>query len=199
MEIEQELPLQPNLNVTNNQQSSHIIMSHILVRLLLIATAVKSILGLIILFLLLVISISVFIIGFYHRHSSYCPIEPKISTFLIIAGSLSVEWIILSIILSTITIVRKHIQSLILISFIILIAVIIIMTNLFLVIWVIFGSIWTLKASETVQYTNSHLNTFCRQTLYQFTLGYLFVTYTLSVLQCWYRLCIIIFSSIQKR
>jgi len=195
----EELPLQSSSNITNNRQSNHIMISYHWVRLLLIATAVKSILGLIILFLLLVGSIVVLIMGSYFRHSNHCPIEPNISRFLIIAGSASIEWIILSIFLSIITIILKHIRSLMLVLLIILIALIIIITNAFLLVWVIFGSIWTLKASETVQYTNSHLNTFCRQTLYQFTLGYLFVTYTLSVLQCWYRLCIIIFSSIQKR
>jgi hypothetical protein len=199
MEIEQESPLQSNSNVTYNQHSNHRIMSHLSVRLLLIASTVKSILGLIILFLLFVISTGVFFIGFYYRHSSNCPIEPRISCFLMITGSLSIEWIILSLILSTITIVRKHIQSLILISFIILTALIIIITNLFLTIWAVFGSIWTLKALEKAQYTDSHLNTFCRRTLYQFTLGYLVVTYILSALQCWYRLCIIIFCSMQKQ
>lgn len=198
MKTEQELPLQSDPNVTDNQQTNHIMMSHFWVRLLLIATAVKSILGLIILFLLLISSIIVIAVGSYFRHSYHCPIEPNISLFLIVAGSASIEWIILSICLSFVTIVLKYIQPLKLVIFIILTALMIIITNLFLVIWLVFGSIWTFKALDTVQYDNPHMKTFCQRTLYHFTLGYLIVTYILSALQCWYRLCIVIFCSIQQ-
>jgi hypothetical protein len=197
--MEQELPLQSGSNITINRQSNHVMMSYLWIRLLLIAAAVKSILGLIILFFLLVASVSALIVGAHFRHPHDCPIEPNISLFLIIAGIASVEWIILSFILSIITIVVNQIQSIMLVILIILTALMIIITNLFLFIWVIFGSIWTLKALDMVQYTDPHMNTFCRQILYQFTLGYLVVTYILSALQCWYRLCIVIFCSIQEQ
>jgi len=197
--MEEELSLQSSSNVAINRQSNHSMMSYLWVRLLLIATAVKSILGLIILFLLLIVSMSVLIIGSHFRDSHHCPIAPNISLFLIVAGSASVEWIIFSIFLSIIIIVLKHIQSLMLVVLIILIALMIIITNVFLFIWAIFGSIWTLQVLDTVQYTNPHINTFCQQTLYQFTLGYLVVAYILSALQCWYRLCVVMFCSIQEQ
>jgi hypothetical protein len=199
MKVEHELPLQSRLNERMNRRSNHMMMSYLWVRLLLIAAAVKSILGLIILFLLLGVSICVLIIGFHFRHSYHCPIEHKISLFLIVAGSVSVEWIILSIILSIITIVLKRIRSFMLVVFIILTALMIIITNIFLFMWVIFGSMWTLKALNTVQYVTPHENTFCHRTLYRFTLGYLVMTYILSALQCWYRLCIVIFCSLQEQ
>ncbi len=197
--MEQELALQPNSNTTFNRQLHHVLISHLWVRLLLIATAVKSVLGLIILFFLLVVSVSVLIVGSHFRYSRHCPMEPNVSLFLIVAGSVSTEWILLSFILSIITIIVKHIRSSILVGFIILTGLMIIIINLFLVIWVILGIIWTLKALNTVQYTNPHVNTFCQQTLYQFTLGYAVMTYILSALQCWYRLCIVIFCPIQEQ
>ena len=197
--MEQELPLQSGLNIITKRKSNHIMMSYFWVRLLLIATTVKSILGLIILFLLLGISIIVLIIGSHFRHSRHCPIEHHISLFLIVAGSISIEWIILSIILSTITIVLNRIRSFSLVVFIILTALVIIITNLFLFAWLICGSIWTLNALDTVQYKDSHADTFCRRTLYRFTLGYLVMTYIFAALQCWYRLCIVIFCSLQEQ
>ena len=197
--MEQELPLHSSYNKRINRESNHIMMSSLWVRLLLIATAVKSILGLIILFLMLVVSTIVLFIGSYFRHSHHCPIEHNISLFLVVSGAVSIEWIILSIILSIITIVFKHIRSFLLIVFIILTALIILITNIFLFIWIIFGSIWTLKALNTVQYTNPYDDTFCRPTLYRVSLGYLIMTYIFSALQCWYRLCIVIFCSIQEQ
>lgn len=197
--MEQELPLQSEFGRKNNQEKNHRIMSHLWFRLLLIATAVKSILGLIILSSLLIVSIIVLSMGFYFRHSYHCPIAPDISLFLIVAGSASIEWIILSFYLSIITIFSKYIRSRRLVIFIILIAWMIIITNLFLIVWLVYGSIWTLKVFDTVQYTKPHMKTFCKQSLYQFTLGYLILTYILSALQCWYRLCIVIFCSIQQQ
>ena len=197
MEVEQESPLESNSDITRNRYSNHRVMSHILVRLLLVISTVKSILGLIILFLLFLISTGIFVVGCYFRNSRYCSIEPRISSFLMIAGGLSMEWTILSLILSTIIIVRKGIQSLTLITFIILMALIIIITNIFLAIWAIFGSIWTLQALETIEYTDSNHNTYCSRILYQFTLGYLVLTYIHSALQCWYRLCNVIFCSMR--
>jgi hypothetical protein len=199
MKMEQELPLQSSSNRINKRESNHIMMSYLWVRLLLIATTVKSILGLIILFFLLGISISVLTVGCHFRYSRDCPIEDNISLFLIVAGSASIEWIILSIILSIITIVLNHIRSFLLVISIILTALVIIITNLFLFSWLICGSIWTLKALDTVQYKDSHVDTFCQRTLYQFTLGYLIMTYIFSALQCWYRLCVVIFCSLQNQ
>ena len=199
MEIEQEISLQPYANDMDHQQSHHIIMSHRWIRLLLIATAVKSILGLLILFFLFLLSLIVFIIGLYFHHSHSCPIEPKISLFLMIAGVISTQWVILSTILSTITIVQKHFRSLIVITLNLIIALTIVLMNIFLIIWLIFGSLWTLTVLDRVQYSNPHLNTFCELTLYRFTLVYLIVTYILSGLQCWYRLCVVIFCAIQQQ
>jgi hypothetical protein len=197
--MEEEVSLQSGVNITVSGKSNRIMVSNRWVRLLLIATAVKSILGLIVLLLLLGVSLSVMIIGFRFRQVHHCPIEENISLFLIVAGSVSVEWIILSIILSIITMVLRHIQSLILVVFIVLTALIIIITHLFLFIWVITGSMWTLKALNMVQYTNPYVETFCEQILYQFTLGYLVMIYVLFALQCWYRLFIVIFCSIEEQ
>ncbi|CAF0823681.1 unnamed protein product [Adineta ricciae] len=197
--MEQEVPLQANPNAIIKEKSNHKVMSQLWFRVLLVATTVKSILGLIILFGLLGLSICVFLVGFHFRQSRHCPIESKISLFLIIAGSGSIEWIVLSIILSTITIVLKHIRSFILVWFIILLALLILITNIILFGWVICGSVWTLKVFDSVQYTNRSMNTFCQQTLYHFSLGYLVMTYVLTALQCWYRLCILIFCSVQEQ
>lgn len=196
--IEQILPLKQDSSDVNNEQSNHIILSSRWIRLLLIAAAVKSILGLIILFLLFLISLIVFIIALHFRHSTSCPIEPKISLFLIVASVVSTQWLILSAILSTITIIQKDFHSFVLVTFNILTAVVIIAINLFLMVWLILGGIWTLRALDSVQYINPHLPTFCELTLYRLTLGYLTFTYMLSALQCWYRLCVVIFCSIQK-
>ncbi|UJR23503.1 hypothetical protein I4U23_026501 [Adineta vaga] len=197
--MEQELSLQSHSKIIISEKSNHIIMSHLWIRLLLIATTVKSILGLLILFLLLGLSLSILIIGLHFRQSRHCPIDSRISLFLILAGIASIEWIVLSIILSIITIVLKHIRSIILVVFIILLASIIFITNIILFVWIICGSVWTLKVFDHVQYTNPSVNTFCQQTLYQFSLGYLFVSYILTALQCWYRLCIVIFCSVQEQ
>jgi len=193
--MEQEVPLQSSSDILKSRESNHVMMSYLWIRLLLIATAVKSILGLILLFILLGVFVSVLIIGFHFRHPRHCPIEHNISLFLIVSGCVSVVWIILSIILSIITIVLNHIRSLILVIFIVLTALMIIISHFFLFIWVVIGSIWMLKVLDMVQYTNPHISTFCQQTLYQFTLGYLIMTYVLFALQCWYRLFIVIFCS----
>jgi len=199
MEIDEQLPLEKSsLHIINNRQTNHFMFSCLWFRLLLIATTVKSILGLIILFILLIFSIIVLIIGSQFYHSKYCPIEPRISFFLIIAGSISIEWIIFSMILSTITIILNNIRSYKLIGFIIIIGLVITLTNFILVIWVIFGSVWTLKGLDRVQHTKPYLNTYCQQTLYICALVYLILTYILFILQCWYRFCIVIFCSIQE-
>lgn len=199
MEIELEIPLQKNTNNMDHQQSNHMIMSHQWIRLLLIATAVKSILGLLILFFLFLLSLIVFIVGLRFHHSYFCPVEPKISLFLMIAGVISTQWVILSAILSIITIVQTHFRSLIVISLNIAIALTIVLMNIFLIIWLIFGSLWTLTVLERVQYVNPNLDTFCDLTLFRFTLVYLIVTYILSGLQCWYRLCVMIFCAMQQQ
>lgn len=130
-----------------------------------IATTVKSILDLLILFLLLHISIAVLVIGAYFQHANHCPLAPNISLFLLIAGSMSIKWILLSMIFSIITITLKYIRSYRLIHFIITIGLVIIFTIIFLFIWIIVGRMWTLKVLDTVQYTNSHMNTYCQRAL----------------------------------
>ncbi|CAF0925476.1 unnamed protein product [Adineta steineri] len=195
--MEQELPLQSDSNTKTNRETNHVMLSHPWIRLLLIGTTVKSILGLIILFLLLIVSIVVLAVGCLFRQSQHCLIEPRLSLFLIIAGIGSIEWIILSIILSTITIVLPYIRSFFLAVFIIFIASIILIINLFLFVWVICGSVWTLQVLDTVQYKTPDKNTYCQRTLHHFTLGYLILTYVLTALQCWYRLCTIVFCSVK--
>ena len=70
------------------------------VRYVVATVAVASIVGIVILVLMLAIPISMLVIGVRYRDFYYCPIEPRISTFLIVAGSVSITWIVLSIILS---------------------------------------------------------------------------------------------------
>lgn len=196
---EQELPLQPDASVASAAAVNHVVLSHRWIRLLLIGTTVKSILGLVILIALLVVSTSVFLVGVHFRHSHYCPMETRISLFLLVAGGLSIVWIILSLVLSIITIVRTHIRWLPLVVFIVLLASVILIINMFWFVWVICGSVWTLRVFDAVQYNDSSASSFCHRSLYQFALSYLIFTYILTALQCWYRLCIVIFCSVQER
>jgi hypothetical protein len=153
--------------------------------------ASASIFCLIILIILLAIPITVLVIGVRYRDPRYCPIEPRISLFLIVNGSVSLGWIVLTIPLLVIAILAASYRSLSSIILSIIFTIISFLGMIFLIIWLILGSVWTFRVHKYVTHeydTINHFYTFnyCHPILYQFTFVYLIVSYVLSVFQCCY-------------
>ncbi|CAF3745393.1 unnamed protein product [Rotaria sp. Silwood1] len=74
------------------------------IALIVTAVAATSIFGLVWLIILLAVPIILLVIGTRYRDPRYCPIEPRISLFLIVSGSVALALITLNIIISVVTI-----------------------------------------------------------------------------------------------
>ena len=127
-----------------------------LLSFLLASNAVPSTIGLIIQFLLLTIPVSMLVIGVRYQHRRFCPIEPRISLFLIVGGSVALGYFVLSIILSIVTIFLNYTRSFKTLIPVVVLAIITMLIHIFLFIWVIIGSVWTFSIHNQVEYTNPH-------------------------------------------
>src|SRR5690349_6410532 len=72
---------------------------------------VGSVFRLTILTILLALPITVLVIGLHYRDPRYCPIEPRISLFLIVHGSVSLGWIALTFVSIVLTIIAARQSS----------------------------------------------------------------------------------------
>lgn len=153
-------------------------------RVLMAINAVRSIMGLIILFLLLAIPISMLVIGVRYQRRRFCPIEPRISTFLIVGGSVGLFYLVLTFILSLILMLVNYRKSTGPFIVVVVLTLIALLTQIFLFIWVIVGCVWTFSIYNKVQYTDRYYRkTYCNGTLYLFTFIYLIVIIILWFIQ----------------
>ncbi|UJR24710.1 hypothetical protein I4U23_006084 [Adineta vaga] len=141
-----------------------------------------------------IISISLFIsmlvIGILYRDPRYCPIEPRISNFLIVYASFGSGWIIASILFGLIvsTCLKDHRSS------IDTVVVIVPQTtrvfgSFFSFIWLILGSVWTFQIRSRLTHEYDQINHFytynyCHPVLYKFTFSFLIVNYVLIAIYC---------------
>ncbi|CAF1074836.1 unnamed protein product [Rotaria magnacalcarata] len=166
-------------------------------RLLLATNAVKSIIGLIITFIILAIPISMLVIGVCYHHRRYCPIEPRLSVFLIVFGSVGLAYLVLSFILSLIIMFANYTKSKGTFTSVIVLALFTLLIQLFLIAWIIVGCVWTFSIYNTVQYTDRHYywRIYCNGILYFFTFVYLIVIMVLWFIQLLVRIILAIIYS----
>jgi len=155
----------------------------------LITGTTASVFFLIILIILLAIPITVLVIGTRYRDPRYCPIQPRISLFLIVHGSVSIGWIVFTILTTIIAIVFAARRSLISVVLVTIISVVLFLNLIFSIIWLIIGSVWTFSVHNRVIYQYDTINHFytynyCNPVLYKFTFVYLIVSYVLIAIQC---------------
>lgn len=202
--MEQKIPLKPtspNFSTRPNPFSK-IDPSYPWIRYAVGGAAVASIFGLIILVLMLSIPISMLTIGVRYRDRFYCPIEPRISHFLIVGGSFSLVWIILTIALSLLTMFFPYTRSTISVICVGILSILIFVGEIFLIIWLIVGSVWTFGIRNRVEYIINYpfnFRFYCHKTLYQFTFVYLIILYILITLHILSRCYLGIFRSKQNK
>jgi hypothetical protein len=177
--------------------------SQSLVRCLVGGVASASIFCLIILFILLIIPITVLVVGINYHDPRYCPIEPRISLFLIVSGSVSLGWIVLTIVVTILTIMAASRRPFNSVGLVIVLSVIILIITIFSIIWLIIGSVWTFSVYMWVTYNYDTMNNFypynyCQPELYRFTFVYLILSFILVVFQCSYYCFNSIFRSLKQ-
>ncbi|CAF3656446.1 unnamed protein product [Rotaria socialis] len=151
---------------------------------LLATNAVTSVIGLIILFLLLGIPVSILVIDVRYQHRHFCPIEPRISLFLTVGCGVALGYFVLSIVLSLITMFLYYTRSFKILVPVTVLAMITMLIQIFLFIWVIIGSVWTFSIYNDVEYTNPRRwRKYCDETLYMFTFIYLIIIIVLWAIQ----------------
>ena len=156
------------------------------IRYVLTAAAVASVIGIVILILMLAIPIAMLAIGVQYRHFLYCPIEPRLSLFLIVGGSVSLSWIVLTIVLSVLTMFFAYKRSIISVICVGILSLLVILGQLFSIIWLIVGSVWTFRIRNRVQHIINYpynLPVYCDKKFYQSTFALIIVIYVLFALQ----------------
>ncbi|CAF3876730.1 unnamed protein product [Rotaria sp. Silwood1] len=159
--------------------------------------AIVSFIGLVILSLLLAIPITVLVIGLHYRDPRYCPIEPRISLFLIVHGAVGIGCLVVNIILGIIVLLfirRDSSMAIILTSISSILSYI---HGTFIWIWLIIGSVWTFSVHKQITHeydTVNHFYTYnyCHPVLYRFAFIYLIIVYVLLGVGCccrWLMLC----------
>ena len=165
------------------------------------AAAVASIIGIVIFVLMLSIPIAMLAIGARYRHFLYCPIQPRISVFLIVGGSVLLCWIILTIVLSLLTMFFAYKRSIVSVIGVGIMSVLIVLIQIFLIIWLIVGSVWTFGIRNRVQHIINYpfnFPVYCDKTLYQATFAFIIILYIFFVLQICIRCAISAFYSKRK-
>ena len=156
------------------------------IRYLVMVAAVTSVIGIIILVLMLSIPIAMLAIGARYRHFLYCPMEPRLSLFLIVGGSVSLSWIVLTIVLSLLTMFLPYKRSIISVICVGILSLLIILGQIFSIIWLIVGSVWTFRIRNYVQHIINYpynLPVYCDKKLYQSTFAFIIIIYVLFALQ----------------
>jgi hypothetical protein len=148
-----------------------------------------SICCLIVLIILLAIPITVLVIGTRYRDPRYCPIEPRISLFLIVHGSILIGWITFTILTIIMAIIFAAGHSTISIALVVILSVLNFLILIFSIVWLIIGSVWTFSVYNRVIYEYDTINhfylyTYCQPLLYKFTFVYLIVSWVLMAIQC---------------
>jgi hypothetical protein len=155
----------------------------------LVGGGIASIFCVIILTILLAIPITVLVIGTHYRNPRYCPIEPRISLFLIVHGSVSLGWIVFMILMFAMIIFFAARGSSTPVILGIILSIILFLVSIFSIIWLIVGSVWTFRIHNWITYEYDPFNhyypfNYCQPVLYKFTYAYLIVSYVVIALQC---------------
>ncbi|CAF4845702.1 unnamed protein product [Rotaria socialis] len=132
--------------------SSDIEPSHPWVRYVDGDAAAASIFGLVILILILAIPISMLVIDARYRDLLYCSIEPHISRFLIVHGSVLIIWIILTIMLSIMRMFSAYTRSIISVICVVMLRITIIVRQIFSIVRLIVGSFCTFSIRNRVEF-----------------------------------------------
>ncbi|CAF1439067.1 unnamed protein product [Rotaria sordida] len=154
--------------------------------------AAASIYGLAVLIILLAVPIALLVIGSLYHDPRYCPIEPRISLFLIVSGSVILAVITLIIIISILTIFFAPLNSLKSRILPFILSIIILIGIIFSFIWLIIGSVWIFRVNKWVTHEYDIINNFytynyCHPVLYRFTFVYLILAYIFMVITCAYQ------------
>ena len=158
-------------------------------RYLVAGVAGASVFCLIILIILLAIPFTVLAIGVHYRDPRYCPIEPRLSLFLIVNGSVSLAWIVITILITIMTIIAAYNRSLIISVILpVILSIIIFVSMIFSIIWLIIGSVWTFRIYNrvTTQYdvmNNFYPFNYCHPVLYRFTFALIIISYVFIIFQ----------------
>jgi hypothetical protein len=189
--MRKEIDLHPYLIAPSEHRSFNENKSQSWLRYLIGSVVSPSVFSLIVLFILLFIPITVLVVGINYRDPHHCPIEPRISVFLIVNGSVSLAWIILIIITTILTTTTTNHCPLISLTLVIVFSITIIIGTIFSIIWTIIGSVWTFNVYYWVTYyydtqTNFYPYNYCQPELYRFTFVYLILSYVFTFLQCGY-------------
>ncbi|CAF3737347.1 unnamed protein product [Adineta steineri] len=202
--MEQKMPLDP-IPLSRFYRQNRIPNyepTHPWVRYIVGTVAVASIFGIVLLIISLAIPISMLVIGVRYRDRYYCPIEPRISHFLIVAGAVSLVWIILNILLSLATMFLAYTRSIISVICVVSLSIIIFVLQIFSIIWLIVGSVWTFGIRSRVEFVINYpynFRVYCHKTLYEFTFAYLIIIYILMALQCCGQCCATFIRSKQQK
>jgi hypothetical protein len=131
--------------------------------------------------LLLPFSIAILslIFGIHYFHN--CPIQPRISLFLVVQGAVGIQLIVIHI-LTIVYILRitkfKYL-------FICIVAVLVFSISLFLFAWFIAGNVWIFSVTKQVQFTDqTKLNSYCNSTFFHFSFWLIIVQYIMGLYFC---------------
>lgn len=137
----------------------------------------------IVLLIALPIPVAALLIGIKYQNRNNCPLEPRISLFLIVQGASLIAWILLTMVISLLAIYFKNRRGPQLPILIILITLSIWLLNIFKYIWLMLGAIWTFSIVKKVQFSKQDENNYCHQTLYKFAYIYLIVLSVAMILE----------------
>jgi hypothetical protein len=201
--MEEDFSMKPILSnpLSRPRRSADLDPSYPWVRYAVAGAAAVSLFGILLLILILAVPISMIVIGVRYRYEYDCPIEPRLSRFLIVGGSVSIVWIVITIIVSLITMFFSYTRSIGSVICVIILIVITFLGQIFSLIWLIIGSVWTFSIRSRVQYRDPffYYRSYCNQTLYQFTFAYLILIYVLIALQLLLKACTAILRNKQRK
>lgn len=148
-----------------------------------------SICAVIVLGLFLSLPLTVVVIGRHYRDPRHCPIQPRISLFLIVHGSVSIASVLFLMICIVLTVYLASRGSSMSIVLGILTVGVMILLVIFSLIWLIVGSVWVFRVHNRVihEYDRIHhyyLYTYCNPLLYRFTFVYIIISYMALAFQC---------------
>lgn len=167
------------------------------------AVGATSKISLFILVITLTLPIMSLAIGSHYKDPRYCPIEPRISMYLIVHGSFLLILNFLAIIVSIFTLFLVFHQVLFSLILIFIFTIIMFLSSIFLLIWLIVGSVWTFRVHNRVTHEYDIINqyytyNYCHSVLYRFTFIYLILTYIFIVISCLYHIIRKLISSKRK-
>lgn len=189
-----EMTEEPFLVTSRNREHSHGKRHKSLTDRVIAGAVIGSLLGLIIPITIMIMAIVPLIIGVRYSDPRYCPIEPRISLFLIVHGSFGLAYSTIEILLCIIILCNKRQRSTSFTTFIVFVSIFLYFGAIFICAWLIVGSIWTFRVNNQVTHKYDTLHNFytydyCHPVLYGFTFVYLIISYVLLSILCCTKAC----------